>query len=26
VVVDGKTVRRKVCTSCIRLGRVQKPA
>lgn len=26
VIVDGKTVRRKVCTSCIRLGRVQKPA
>jgi large subunit ribosomal protein L28 len=25
-VVDGKTVRLKVCTSCIRLGRVQKPA
>jgi large subunit ribosomal protein L28 len=25
-VVDGKTVRLKVCTSCLRLGRVQKPA
>jgi len=25
-IVDGKTVRLKVCTSCIRLGRVLKPA
>lgn len=25
-VVNGKTVRIKVCTSCLRLGRVQKPA
>ena len=25
-VVGGKTVRLKVCTSCIRLGRVLKPA
>lgn len=25
-VVDGKTVRLKVCTSCLRLGRIQKPA
>ena len=25
-VVGGKTVRIKVCTSCIRLGRVRKPA
>ena len=25
-VVNGKTVRLKVCTSCLRLGRVQKPA
>jgi large subunit ribosomal protein L28 len=25
-VVGGKTVRLKVCTSCLRLGRVQKPA
>jgi large subunit ribosomal protein L28 len=25
-IVDGKTVRLKVCTSCLRLGRVQKPA
>jgi large subunit ribosomal protein L28 len=25
-VVDGKTVRLKVCTSCLRLGRVLKPA
>lgn len=25
-VVDGKVVRLKVCTSCLRLGRVQKPA
>ena len=25
-VVDGKTVRMKVCTSCLRLGRIQKPA
>ncbi len=25
-VVDGKNVRLKVCTSCLRLGRVQKPA
>ena len=25
-VVDGKTVRIKVCTSCLRLGRIQKPA
>lgn len=25
-IVDGERVRIKVCTSCIRLGRVQKPA
>jgi large subunit ribosomal protein L28 len=25
-IVNGKTVRIKVCTSCLRLGRVQKPA
>ena len=25
-VVAGKTVRLKVCTACIKLGRVQKPA
>ena len=25
-VVDGKTVRIKVCTSCLRLGRIQKHA
>ncbi len=25
-VVDGKVVRIKVCTSCLRLGRVRKPA
>lgn len=25
-VVDGKVVRLKVCTACLKLGRVQKPA
>lgn len=25
-VIDGRTVRIKVCTSCLRLGRVRKPA